>query len=430
MPRFPRLMLACAVVMATAFVGTIAGTAAARSSAGVPTLTKLWSVRLAGPGTTPVIANDEVFVTAVKTKLRPHGRGPGSFLYAYAACAPAPTPCPKHVMWRQSFPTNVFVQQRVPTLLTPVGAGGGNVYVGSQLPLGTGYEGTEHAYSAATGASVFSEGQGGTSASAVAGGLVYSDWQAWWEPCFCSILGTEALDATTGAPLFTTESGPGTTSAPSVAGGSLFVGIDTGLLAYSASGTTNCIPSPPLSVSEFLGFPTTCSALWSASTGGTLTGTPVVAGGEVYVGASNGVLYAFPEAGCGSPTCAPDWTATIGGSITSAVAVNSTTVFVGSSNGSLDSFLVGGCGFSTCTPEWSATVGGSLSAPTVGGSLVYVDSTNGMLDVFAAAGCGNSMCTAEWQANVHRPLDNAPAVSNGVIFVTDTHYTLHVYRLP
>ena len=145
------------------------------------------------------------------------------------------------------------------------------------------------------------------------------------------------------------------------------------------------------------------------------------------MGASDGVLYAFPEAGCGSATCSPDWTATIGGSITQSVAVNGTTVFVGSSNGMLEAFPVGGCGSATCSPEWSATVGGSVSAPAVGGPLVYVASTNDLLDAFAAAGCGNPTCTAEWQVNCHRPVDTAPAASNGVVFVTDAVHTLHAY---
>jgi len=403
---------------------TISGSAVAARSAGtrIPRLTKLWTDRLIGTGTAPVIDDGVLFVTAVK-----------SDVYAFdATCAPAPAACTKHLLWEHRYPRS----DGKPTVLSSAGAGDGNVYVGwnqyAEHPSnGTGYAGEEEAFTEATGAPVFSSGQGGTSTSVVAGGLVYSDWQAYLGPDV-TLTGTEALNATTGQPVFTAEPGFNPISAPAVVDGTLFLASDNSLDAFDASGS----PCPSLQAPEVtqvlygLGFPVACAPQWSGAAAGTITGTPVVAGGEVYVGASNGVLYAFPEAGCGGVTCTPDWTATVGGSITSSVAVNGTTVFVGSSAGTLDAFPVGGCGSSTCSPEWSATVGGSLSTPTVDGSLIYVASTNDLLDAFPTTGCGNPTCSAVWQANVHKPVDTAPATSNGVIFVTDTHHTLYAYREP
>ena len=440
MARLPRMIPVCAVVAAMASGATIGGgTASAHSAAPrVPKLTRLWTYRLIGPGTAPVVDGSTVVVTAVWAKeLGPHARGDRSFVYAFgAACAPAPAKCPKHLLWKHGYP--VPDKTGVPTGLSPAGAGDGNVYVGWNQVGASQYDGQEQAFSEATGAPVFSTGEGGTSAAVTAGGLVYVTWQLTFSTFLFT--GTEALDASTGAPLFTTTVGftdeiwppvlvdVGPTTGPVVAAGNLFVGYGSSLDAFDATGHSLCgppeLPAPPGE------FPSECSALWSAPTGATITGTPVVAGGEVYVGASNGELYAFPEAGCGATTCSPDWTATVGGSITTSVATNGATVFVGSSDGSLDAFPVGGCGSSTCAPEWSAPVGGALSAPAVNGSLVYVGSTSGLLDAFPATGCGHPTCTAQWQANVRRAVSMVTAAGDGVIFVTDVRHNLDAYRVP
>ena len=63
----------------------------------------------------------------------------------------------------------------------------------------------------------------------------------------------------------------------------MFVGsFDHNLYAYSAAGTTNCS-----------GTPTTCNALWTASTGGPLLSSPAVANGTVYVGSGDHNVYAY-----------------------------------------------------------------------------------------------------------------------------------------
>ncbi len=261
---------------------------------------------------------------------------------------------------------------------------------------------------------------------------MYSDWQ---NTC-CdgeSFTGTEALDATTGTPSFTTVDTP--TSPPTVASGTLYAASGSALNAFDATGTCPS-PSPPPSptavefYTDSLGFSRLCAPIWSGSAAGTITGTPAVAAGEVYVGSSNGVLYAFPEVGCRGATCAPDWTASTGAALVSSVAVSATTVYVGSTDGTLSAYPAGGCGSPTCAPEWSAMVGGSLSPPTVSGSLVFVGSTNDTLDGFAAAGCGHPTCGPEWEANVGAPVATAPAVGGGAIVVTDSHHVVRAYRLP
>lgn len=412
------MVLASVALMAGMCLWSVAQSVAG-AAVQVPKLTHLWSATLAAPGTAPVIDNGEVFVAASTSEL-----------YAFdATCAPAPAPCTKDLLWQQTFPSIVEAGTREFANLSPAGVGGGNVYVGwNQYTYAGDYGGSEQAFAEATGAPVFSNGQGGTAAPVVTGGLVYSNWQT--RCCDgISFEGTEALNATTGTEVFDTYPA-GDTSAPAVSSGTLFVAVGT-LYAYDASGDI-CTPPPGMPFLNpyytNLGFPEVCAPLWSGATAGTVTGTPVIADGEVYVGDSDGVLYAFPAAGCGSATCAPDWTATAGGPITS-VAVSDTTVFVASSDGTLYAYPLGGCGSATCTAEWTATIGGSLSSPTVDGSWVYVGSTNHDLDVFPAAGCGKATCGPAAYVKVQGPITTAPAVSGGLIFVTDAR-VLQVYELP
>ncbi|HUA95776.1 MAG TPA: PQQ-binding-like beta-propeller repeat protein [Acidimicrobiales bacterium] len=413
---------AIVVIMAmTAWVGP-----AAAGAPRTPKLTKLWVAHLIGPGSAPVAEGGAVFVTAVTAKPYPQ-RGMKSDLYAYATtCAPAPASCHRDLLWRHGYP--VLYDTGAPVQLSPAGADDGSVFVRWNAVGADSYYGDEQAFNAATGAQVFAAGQGGTSSAVVGGGMVYTDWQftCCGEEAF---RGIEALDATSGAPVFADLFDP--TSGPVVGGGDVFAGSGTSLDAFAASGSP--CPAPPEPGDELamdLGFPKACDPVWSGSTGGTVAGTPDLAGGEVVVGGADGVLYAFPEAGCGNPTCAPDWTATVGGSITTAVADDGTTLFVTSSNGDLEAFPVGGCGEAMCAPEWSAAVGGIPTGPAISGGDVYVGSTNDLLQVFPAPGCGAATCAATWRADVHRPLAGAPAVAGGVVFVTDTVHSLYAYRSP
>ena len=80
-------------------------------------------------------------------------------------------------------------------------------------------------------------------------------------------------------------------SSPAVAGGVVYVGTesvgeDHNLYAFDAAGSTNCA-----------GTPKTCTPLWVATMGSVVYSSPAVAGGVVYVGSENGLLYAFDAAG-------------------------------------------------------------------------------------------------------------------------------------
>ena len=113
-------------------------------------------------------------------------------------------------------------------------------------------------------------------------------------------------------------------SSPAVSGGVLYVGSDDHkLYAVDAGGQTDCTT----------GTPAVCAPLWTAFTGGDSYTSPAVSNGVVYVGSTDGLLYAFSAAGTtncsGTPlTCSPLWTANTGGSIGSSPVVSNGDVYV------------------------------------------------------------------------------------------------------
>jgi outer membrane protein assembly factor BamB len=434
MSRLLRTALICAVVLTPVTLVSTGGSAGARTRPTMTKLTKLWTARLVGPGSAPVVADSGVYVTAIDPKLSKRSAATASDLYAFdATCLPAPARCAKTLEWVHPYPAIDDVEQWYATNLTPAATGNGDVYVGENQ-IGTDqYDGTEQAFVATSGSPVFSSRQGGTSTPTVADGVVASNWV--FQCCFAeeNLSGTEVLNASTGAQLFTTFSAP--SSPPAIGAGSLFVVSGGVLAAYDASGKT-CVPPssvPPSELEEYesaTGFPEVCTPLWSAATSGTIAASVTVAGSEMYVGTSDNHVYAFPAAGCGTSECQPDWTGTVGGAVTTSVAVSSSTAFVTSSDGVLSAFPAGGCGSPTCVPEWTGTVGGSLSAPTVAGSLVYVTSTNGELAAFPVDGCGTAICSPSGQGTLRAPSDTQPAAGTGVIFVTDMNHDLYAFRQP
>jgi hypothetical protein len=104
------------------------------------------------------------------------------------------------------------------------------------------------------------------------------------------------------------SSGGAIDSSPAVANGVVFVGghDDDKLFAFDANGVTNCS-----------GTPTTCSPLWTATTGSDIQSSPAVANGVLYVGSWDHNFYAYDAAGMtncsGTPkTCGPLWSFTSG----------------------------------------------------------------------------------------------------------------------
>ncbi len=112
---------------------------------------------------------------------------------------------------------------------------------------------------------------------------------------------------------------------------------------------------------------------WTSSAGSSVESSPAVVNGVVYVGSSDGRLYAF-----NSQTGATRWIATTGSFVRSSPAVANGVVYVGSDDGRLYAF-----NSQTGAKLWVATTGSFVeSSPAVVNGVVYVGSFDQKLYAF------------------------------------------------
>ena len=253
---------------------------------------------------------------------------------------------------------------------------------------------TGHVYAlnASTGAQLWSFETGGPvdSSPAVANGVVYIG--SWDHNLY-------ALNASTGAKLWSFTTGDALeSSSPAVANGVVYVGsIDGNVYALNA---------------------TTGEKLWSYDTGSGLVSSPAVANGVVYIGStdSDGHVYAL-----NASTGAELWSYATGSSVGSSAAVANGLVYIGS----------GGVAYalnaSTGAKVWSYAnaskqIFGS-SAPAVAHGVVYFEATN----CFCSSGQNNSSYLYALNADTGALLwayptsgfgYSSPAVANGVLYFT------------
>ncbi len=215
--------------------------------------------------------------------------------------------------------------------------------------------------------------------------------------------------------------GSSISSSPAIANGVVYVGSnDHKLYAYKAEGCGDG-KSP-------------CPPLWSSDpTGDVITSSPAVANGVVYVG-SDQKLYAYKAEGCGKSTCPPLWSSDpTGGAIWSSPAVANGMVYVGSQDYKLYAYKADGCGNgkSTCSPLWSSDPTGGVitSSPAVANGVVYVGSYDHKLYAYKADGCGKSPCSPLWSSDpTGDSISSSPAVANGVVYVGSQDYKLYAYK--
>ena len=206
-------------------------------------------------------------------------------------------------------------------------------------------------------------------------------------------------------------------SSPAVVGGVVYIGSSDGTLwAYPAAGCGDFLCTTPL---------------WQSTSLAQIIDSPTVANGIVYVGSqtsffsNDGLLSAFAASGCGKPVCAPLWQGIAGKEsiLESSPAVGGGFVYVGAFDGRLYAFDANGCGAPTCLPVWTGTTGGTIeSSPTIRDGVVYVGSDDGRLYAFAAAGCGRRACAPIWTGAIGYPVfDSSPALSDGVLYIGSAH---------
>jgi len=180
---------------------------------------------------------------------------------------------------------------------------------------------------------------------------------------------------------------------------------------------------------------------WSATTGGPV-GSPVVAGGVVFVGSSDNKLRAFDAdggTGCSGspPTCQPLWTFTAGDLVLSTPTVADGIVYVGSHDQRIYAFdAAGNTGCSgtpkTCEPLWQATTESFVaSGPVVVNGVLYVSGDHKLyaFDAAGATGCSGTpkTCQPLWTAHTGAAVRSSPAVANGTVYVGSTDHNLYAY---
>jgi len=130
-------------------------------------------------------------------------------------------------------------------------------------------------------------------------------------------------------------------------------------------------------------------------------------------------------------TGAVQWSAPFTPSTFSAPAVTATTIYVTGADGVVAAFPLAGCGAATCSPSWSDTSSGEVSgAPRVGGDVVYVAGGQGNeVRAYAAGGCGASSCAPVATIDLGGPSYISPVIDSGTLFVQEGG-GVAAYRLP
>jgi outer membrane protein assembly factor BamB len=206
-------------------------------------------------------------------------------------------------------------------------------------------------------------------------------------------------------------------SSPVVVNGVVYIGSSDGVLwAFPAAGCGQALCTQPL---------------WKSTSVAQIMDSPVVAEGMIFIGSqtsfvsNDGKLNAFAAGGCGQPVCPPLWQGLAGDQsiLMSSPAVANGVVYVGAYDHKLYAFAAHGCGQAFCDPLWTGATDGTIeSSPTVAGGVVYVGSDDGYLYAFDANGCGQSECQPLWTGAVGYPIfDSSPAVASGTVYVGSAH---------
>jgi outer membrane protein assembly factor BamB len=194
-------------------------------------------------------------------------------------------------------------------------------------------------------------------------------------------------------------------SSPAVVGGVVYLGSSDGqLYAFRASDGKR---------------------LWTGPTGGGVVTSPAVGNGVVYIGSSDGKVYAFPAAGCGAPTCSPLWTGDTGDTIISSPTLAAGRIFIGSrsEDDAMFVFDAAGCGAPTCAPLAIAPAGETDSTPGYANGVVYFSAYDAYVYAFPASCSGT--CTPIWKFGTGAPIDSSPAITGGVVYVGSADFKLY-----
>jgi outer membrane protein assembly factor BamB len=234
-----------------------------------------------------------------------------------------------------------------------------------------------------------------------------------------------ALNASTGAQLWSYATGYWVFSSPAVANGVVYIGsrdfnvyaLNASTGAYLWSFATQYYVETSAAVANGVVYVTsddgklyalnasTGAELWSYTTGNFFEGSPAVANGVVYFGSVDNNVYAL-----NANTGAKLWS--YPAFVISTPAVANGVVYIGSSDGNLYALNA-----STGAKLWSYAAGGGT--PAVANGVVYVGCSDGLCALNASTG-------AKLWSNADG--GGTPAVANGVVFSSGTG-DVNVYAL-
>ncbi len=219
--------------------------------------------------------------------------------------------------------------------------------------------------------------------------------------------------------LFAAQLGTGAAPAapPLVDGGRVFANGASNLDAFDAAGKTNC--------GTFLGTHL-CNSVWSAPTGLARQGVgPSTAGGTVFVGIQTGPNFGLRALNASNGSIL--WTAGLPGAPNATPATGDGRVFVPATS-RIDVFAQAGCGVPLCTSLFGLVVRSGdpvrsfLGTPAIDGTNVFATNGNGALYKYATT-CGSPTCqpTATVFANApsggSTTYSQSPAVASGMASV-------------
>jgi outer membrane protein assembly factor BamB len=264
------------------------------------------------------------------------------------------------------------------------------------------YDSHVYALNAHTGAKLWSFATGDTvfSSPAVANGVVYvgsNDGNVY------------ALNATTGAKLWSFATGGIVVSDPAVVNGVVYIGS-------SVSRPTG----PPVGYMYALNA-TTGAKLWSFAAGNFINLSPAVANGMVYFDTNEGNVYAL-----NATTGILLWSYTnpMDSGIINSPAVANGVIYVGSRFGNMYALNA-----TTGAKVWSVAVAiggnaqnGSFDSPAVANGVVYIGSVEFSSNADAEVGKVYALDAATgaklWSVASNTPFYTSPAVANGVVYAT------------
>jgi outer membrane protein assembly factor BamB len=249
-----------------------------------------------------------------------------------------------------------------------------------------------------------------------------------------------AFDSRDGKKIWSHDTGAAVDSSPTIANGVVYIGSSNGNLyalkessgatAWKAAMRGKAGSSPAVdakagvvvagdSAGDVTAFHLSGSRAgtkaWRHTTGGAVSGAPLVSGGTVYAGSGDGREYALSAS-----SGAVKWSRALGGTPSATAALSKTTLFVGSSRGTFYSLAAG-----TGAVQWQAgncaTQGAGVTGVSATVGLAFAECSDGTLNGYRNGG------ELVWLNKAGSSLFGTPAISDNAVLVGSGNTGLYVF---